>query len=903
TYEYLDGTTSTVYVKIGDSVTLAATSYGWTITGTDSYSSGATYTPTGDVTFTEAAYTVTYYDAGGSLLETVYVPIGDTITLRATDYVWEDTSGNTYSSGAAYTPTADIAFTEHDETLTVTYTLNYPSVMQAPAASKTYYNQGYYGYTADMPYITEAGSGSTTYSYTAHQSQLFTTASPSEQIVEALMIRWDNTRYYAVYFDGWTVTVNNTTYTYAAGEEIDWATLTTLAGTGGTISFTGSWTYDTTSTVNFFVRWNNASVGSSTNLFTDPVFTTYVYNGTASYDITDSDTTNDDNSYASNLLVRALAEYQSDSIPYLYDFPDDEYTFAQLKSMIDDDTTLIVDGIDVKISELTTDYYEIRWYNFKYDSLDGWHINGKLVRKTGDINIYKTFEGNADSIADDKADFYITATSQLDGDSETFDLTNYTDYDAATDTYHWVLEDVTYKEEWVISEKDVDVGATYSRYTSYRVVDSTGNESQTGTGTSVTVYGMVYQKDIGEDEALNVYFTNIYTAEDTIIVRKVDSMTGNTMSGSGFEVYRYGTEKVTFDVDADGTYVENTGGTGAEDTLTINNGYVTVEVDRDYMLEFRETLTPTGYEVPTEYIQLDNSTGSLAVTQGGDYAEYSNGVLTVYNTPTTADITVTKTWTSDATPADITLWLMSDNRTAAALLPNWTGSSEVTLTASAGVWTYTWDDVPLYADGAALNWSVLETKIGSESISSGSFDSYIVTYTGPTTTTDSSGTHISIGITNDTKSVRLRVTKIDGDTGEYLSGAVFRLRLVDDNLEIDSSFDALTLTSGTDGTLTFTDIPYGTYLLTETTAPDGYSLISDAVYVTINTDDTVSVSGSYGGYAYVDSANAYSIIVENYEAVLLPATGGHRTLYSISGAMMMFAALVYITLKKRGWTS
>ncbi|MCC8161471.1 MAG: hypothetical protein LIO53_09260, partial [Oscillospiraceae bacterium] len=860
--------------------------------------------PTGDVTFSEAAYTVTYYDVYGDLLETVYVKKGSSITLRATDYVWEDTSGNTYSSGETYTPTADISFTEHDETLTITYTLNYPSKLQAPSTGSD--QNTYDGYTAseDMPYIVE--NSGTTYTYTAHQSKTVTIASSSSRIVSVTQLLYTH-RTFAAYFVGWQVTVDNTTYTIEPGEEIDWDTLSSYAS-NGTVTFTGLWDYSRQETVNFFVKLDTSASGGSMSDYTNVIYTTYVFNGTnTSYALNDENDTNGDNYYTidSQIRERVLGVVdEDDTNPYMYDFPTDEYIFEQLQTMVAAGTTLTVDGITVLLSELTTDYYEVRWYLFQYPSTDCWHIDGQLVRKTGDINVYKTFEGNAAAVAEAAAQFSIVAVSRVDNDTLTFTASNAVD--VSGNTYHWVIEDATYQEEWVISENDVDVG-DYNRYTTYRVVDSTGNESATGESDSVTVYGMVYQKDIGEDEALNVYFTNIYTASDTIIVRKVDSVTGNLMSGSGFAVSREKdgvTSTVTFDVDTDGTYIENENGEGEEDTLTLNDGYVTVKVDRNYSLYFDEVLQPAGYEELTEDIVLGyNSNNNLAIIGGADYATYNGGVLTVYNTPTTADITVTKTWGSDATPADITLWLMSDNRMAAALLPNWTGSSEVTLTASAGVWTYTWDDVPLYADGAALNWSVLETKIGSESISSGSFDSYIVTYTGPTTVTDSSGTHISIGITNDTKSVRLRVTKIDGDTGEYLSGAVFRLQLVDDNLEIDSSFDALTLTSGTDGTLTFTGIPYGTYLLTETTAPDGYSLISDAIYVTINTDDTVSVSGSYGSYAYVDSANAYSIVVENYEAVLLPATGGHRTLYSISGAMMMFAALVYITLKKRGWTS
>ncbi|MGG0670455.1 SpaA isopeptide-forming pilin-related protein [Lederbergia citrisecunda] len=73
------------------------------------------------------------------------------------------------------------------------------------------------------------------------------------------------------------------------------------------------------------------------------------------------------------------------------------------------------------------------------------------------------------------------------------------------------------------------------------------------------------------------------------------------------------------------------------------------------------------------------------------------------------------------------------------------------------------------------------------------------------------------------------VAKIDAaDATIFLKGAVFTLVNQEDN-EI-----TYTATTGDDGIARFTGVKYGTYILTETTAPEGYVGISEEIEVTID---------------------------------------------------------------------
>ena len=147
---------------------------------------------------------------------------------------------------------------------------------------------------------------------------------------------------------------------------------------------------------------------------------------------------------------------------------------------------------------------------------------------------------------------------------------------------------------------------------------------------------------------------------------------------------------------------------------------------------------------------------------------------------------------------------------------------------------------------------------------------------------------------------QVTITKTD-ENGNELTGAVFTL--TKDSQQVDGS-----PTDSAVSSTTF-NLEYGIYCLTETTAPNGYVILSNKIYFKVDdngiTLQTVSV-GNDGKTTYSDanegdyplvslSEDALTVYVKNTPGQELPNTGGPGTLlYTLSGiALMLGAALMY----------
>ena len=164
------------------------------------------------------------------------------------------------------------------------------------------------------------------------------------------------------------------------------------------------------------------------------------------------------------------------------------------------------------------------------------------------------------------------------------------------------------------------------------------------------------------------------------------------------------------------------------------------------------------------------------------------------------------------------------------------------------------------------------------------------------------GENPDIKITNTytKKTKEIVITKTD-ENGNELTGAVFTL--IKDSQQVDGSPTDPTVSSTT------FSLEYGIYCLTETTAPNGYVILSNKIYFKVDdngiTLQTVSV-GNDGKTTYSDanegdyplvslSEDALTVYVKNTPGQELPNTGGPGTLlYTLSGiALMLGAALMY----------
>ena len=150
------------------------------------------------------------------------------------------------------------------------------------------------------------------------------------------------------------------------------------------------------------------------------------------------------------------------------------------------------------------------------------------------------------------------------------------------------------------------------------------------------------------------------------------------------------------------------------------------------------------------------------------------------------------------------------------------------------------------------------------------------------------------------KTKEIVITKTD-ENGNELTGAVFTL--IKDSQQVDGSPTDQAVSSTT------FNLEYGIYCLTETTAPNGYVILSNKIYFKVDdngiTLQTVSV-GNDGKTTYSDanegdyplvslSDDALTVYVKNTPGQELPNTGGPGTLlYTLSGiALMLGAALMY----------
>ena len=91
---------------------------------------------------------------------------------------------------------------------------------------------------------------------------------------------------------------------------------------------------------------------------------------------------------------------------------------------------------------------------------------------------------------------------------------------------------------------------------------------------------------------------------------------------------------------------------------------------------------------------------------------------------------------------------------------------------------------------------------------------------------------IDLEVTNKLNTDSLSFTKTDG-AGNGLAGAVFKLKLVEGSGTAYSSVKQMYAISDDEGRVSFEDVPYGVYELTEVIAPEGYVRSNETYYVSI----------------------------------------------------------------------
>ncbi len=823
---------------------------------------------------------VTYEHLNGSE-DIEYVRTGSSVVLPE-GYTWTDDLGRTYIGGDQVTISRKTTFTASllvDESRVIlNYSVAFPQV------------------SGITPELTPTVDGASTAQESIDEFNSATIKHLShEQVIGDMGNDYaDSKRIFR--FKGWKI--DGTEVVLMPNSVVTWDSLKSFA-TAGQIDLTAQWDYSPFGTCMFYVKYDSVATttGQDVTAYTPCIFTSYVEN--IDPDLNENELTNlygvnidavtDQEVLEVDKLVRA--KYGSrQSEPYLISFPDDAYIFEQLKDYAD---TLTVDGVKVKVDDLNENGYAIRWYVFKCQN-DAWHVDGKLVRKHGHIDVTKSFAGNRTAIDMVKQNFYIEAVGSEKG-TERLTLNNYIDYDSTTNTYTWRIQDIAYGEQWQLTEKNYEASG-YDVYGEYIITDASATQSGTGEGDSVSLMGMTYASDLGEQEVLQVDFFNVYRVLDSLIIKKEDSETGRALAGAKFMLEQNGELlKFRFD-DATDTYHHDDNGTITE-LACENSGFLEVSIkDISYDegdITIIESQVPSGYAGSAGVVLGCKDDGTIGILSEVN-ATFNDDILVIPNTSNTITVTAQKTWLcNEYNRKDIEIQLLADGRPVNAIFPAVKPSA--TLTAGNN-YSYTWENLAAYANGQQITWSVRETKIGDESCKSDfTFANWLVYYSPPQYTRDEQGniTEVLIPVANDIQRLALRVTKTNIDKTKTLRGATFVLTKVDDNFQNDTNFTPVTLTTAANGEMIFTDLTYGTYSITETVAPQGYEVLQEPVYVTINGDNTISVSDNF--YVEVDASSSLSIIVKNSEPIPIPETGGIGTgiFYVLSLCVMALAVYIY----------
>lgn len=876
------------------------------------------------------AYTVTYY-MNGELSSTETVRSGETITLPS-GYEWHKNSpsGEDVSSNLTQTITANTSFYGY-KNFSISYDVNFPGNFN----------------NATPPPISGENVMEKTYTYTLGDAVVI-------KDVTARLVKNQSTSFpylsRVLFFTGWKISGTDTILT--PNTTLTQAELNAYAGSDGQITLVGVWDTDQIQTVSFYLNRNSEALdfggntgGQSTSSFSGEIFATYLggADGLSNSELKAKELTDDtpDNSYTVDQEIRSMVGQRDEGL-WLYSFPSDQLVFDKVIDEITNDRkTYKVDGVTLTADEINANNFDVRWYVFKLQS--EWHVDGRLVRKVGKIDVEKTFAGNSSLLADNslKEDFYIVATNEDDSRNIVLYLAEYPlsdtvkgvlsqrysniDYLASIDdgdgnrnTYQWQIEDVKHGEKWSLNEcsrEELMKSLGAIEYTEHYVVDASGNNAGFSNEGKIinNLTGVTQATDLpGEIEWLTAGFNNIYYPTDTLMLKKEDKQTGNALSGATFQLYQRqsdGAESLMhFEYDSSSglyRFVEKPTGNTVSDLVF--DGYLNLNIQiKNFAYQkgdiiVKETVSPEGYHLvdPIVIGRLNADSDTVGIKNedvSGYYTEYYDGLLVIQNSSDPISVTVNKDWLNctDADKVPVVIRLLANNSEQQASLLG--AVTQVTLN-RANNFSHTWNDLPVFADGVEVNWTVQEIKIGDEELQNGTF----VNWSNPIyypASYDEDG-NITFTVVNTMKRCMLNLFKTDWSGNTPLENAVFQLIEVDRYGNPASGAIAKTATTNSNGYLAFENLKYATrYMLTEVTAPEGYWTYTEPAYLTINSDGTVTVENDH---EYV-SAGSYSQVVQvkNRSAMPMPDTGGGGTLwFTFGGMLLLLSVFTYLKNNKR----
>ncbi|MCD8046883.1 MAG: prealbumin-like fold domain-containing protein [Clostridiales bacterium] len=386
----------------------------------------------------------------------------------------------------------------------------------------------------------------------------------------------------------------------------------------------------------------------------------------------------------------------------------------------------------------------------------------------------------------------------------------------------------------------------------------------------------------------SVYYPTGYEApefDDTFTFEiEID---GEAYAGEAYIVYDSDTDE-----EIGSYYTDDTTGKKGQFTLKAGQYAVFEDIPKNADYEIREILDNGS---KWTLVSSDNTEGAAAYP--GTYVYFTNSTASfiaakdMYDgSSPDDDFTFTVTDENDDPIANLYYYLYDEDKNLVQADPLYTDANgQFTLkTGQKAVFVgLPVDTVYTVTENTAANYKVVTPE-------SGAYEDQTVSETAQT-----------LGFVNTAYTGSLTIYKYGNDGQTLLENAAFELRKTDGTLV---GFQ----TTGTDGKVTFTSLLPGTYVLTETKTEENYTLLSEALEITIPlsmTEDEATAQGVDTGKAVAVTSNGettyyfYNLTynITNGATLDLPTTGGHFVLTAalVLGAVMVLAGGLLLRRRKR----
>lgn len=834
-------------------------------------------------------YTITVEDAAHAVYDTPPAPQvlfhggSTTVTLdKAEGVIWEAVNGKTNE-------TLSLASTETETTVTYTIeNINAPirfrprvaaGMLRYEAMPEGWMSKlGHFDVSRQQAQQTATVRGEAVYMALPAENSHTLLPPDIDRIAVSITDANNHTMFYS--FAGWKVAGAAGSPVLSAGTVLTAEDLNRYADGTGTVTLQAVWSgvdsQNRPNTVHFFLHKNGELKGSvedgvkpeSQRDYTPAIYSTRMMNA-GNIPTTYTGGTPlvarpnaDDDAYQTNTTIRDMTKIPVEGAT-LEDLPGDETVFAYLRA---NKIEMKINGQVVENEKLNTTYFGIRWNTVKYESSDGWHIDGVLVAKRTRFIVTKTFAGDAAAIALAKDNFTITVSHtegsgsvtdftllpQPDADVNEADKLGYTGYDAATETYTWEVP-AQQKRSYTITEAGYIPSGSWRVSNSYAIRNApeggpTGYQPYPADGIVITAVG--YGDDVPPTAVQTVALRNVYVGVGTLTVNTQDAITGDNLRDIPYRLTRADGTAVTlyhrpgttlYSMINDTDYTETIPG----GTLTAGaNGLFTIRLETGtYTLT--ETL-PTGYYGPgtVQVTVAKDASGGMtyrSVAQnlptevpaptGGWLKEADTDHITILNVPRMLiSVTARSSWPENGEKLPVTVQLWCDGTPVP-------GDQYTQVLSEENSWEYTWNNLPLFTNGTVAGYTLRVTKIGNtyrDAALDDGFADYDVTndavkyrktddpaYRADHMWTEDGVQHFAqealLVVRNEGVRGAVTFTKAD-EKDRPLRGAEFTLYT-----DAACTNPLATATSDETGRVQFEKQPGGTYYLKETKAPQGHT--------------------------------------------------------------------------------